>query len=337
MATVESARRFVHAEGEAHARGRDEVINALDRTTTQLFLSKLDAEVAVHLDRLRSGNVELMSQFVFPLVRALTAELLGIEPPFRKPLEILLQPGLTFALYEGERLIRYPSVFLKDPESPGRRRNQLQEFVSTILSSPTNCLIPGALAELKSARERGGLSVGEAEVLGVAIAVASFEPISYQLGNILDALFNFPMLLNQLRNEPERIADAVVEMLRYDCAVQAAFRYAASDLTIGSQPILAGDQVVLLFGSANRDPRHFAKPDEIDFSRPHQATFALGRGGHACLGSKIAKLVLESILRLLLNRCDSIRRNGQTRWSSDLPMRGPTSLPCIISLVGATR
>ena len=91
--------------------------------------------------------------------------------------------------------------------------------------------------------------------------------------------------------------------------------------------LMRGESVVLLLGSANRDPEQFKMPDTFDVDRQERVSFTFGLGNHACLGASMAQMVVESVLRAIRNRFDRIELTEQPHWQSTLPMRGFASLP----------
>ena len=80
------------------------------------------------------------------------------------------------------------------------------------------------------------------------------------------------------------------ETLRYDNSTQALARLATRDVELHGQRIHAGDMVVLLVGSANRDERVFDDPARYDILRDTSQSLAFGFGTHFCLGAALARL-----------------------------------------------
>src|SRR3569832_100395 len=95
-------------------------------------------------------------------------------------------------------------------------------------------------------------------------------------------------------------------------------RVATEDIELHGERIPAGDRVVLLVGSANRDDRTFADPDRYDLGRPDrelQQLASFGFGRHFCLGASLARLEARVALEELVARVadydidpDGIRR-----------------------------
>jgi cytochrome P450 len=107
--------------------------------------------------------------------------------------------------------------------------------------------------------------------------------------------------------EPTRAAAAFEEMMRHQGVLQHVGRTALRDVTIGGVRIPAGDRVLLLLQSANRDERVFERPDAFDIHRPAQRNLALGIGRHHCIGSHLARLEGRVLLETLLARLPHFR------------------------------
>jgi cytochrome P450 len=100
--------------------------------------------------------------------------------------------------------------------------------------------------------------------------------------------------------DPTRIGDWIEETLRYDTSSQMIARVTTEDVVLHGVTIHAGDRVLLLAGSANRDERVFADPDRYDLERDTTATASFGAGRHFCLGASLARLVARVCLEELV-------------------------------------
>jgi cytochrome P450 len=102
--------------------------------------------------------------------------------------------------------------------------------------------------------------------------------------------------------DPARIPEWVEETLRFDNSTQMLARRAATDIELHGCTITEGSQVLLLIGSANRDPRVFDEPDAYRIGRDtrHSASFGVGR--HFCLGASLARLESRVCLEELVRR-----------------------------------
>jgi cytochrome P450 len=97
-----------------------------------------------------------------------------------------------------------------------------------------------------------------------------------------------------------RVGDWVEETLRYDTSTQMLARLALEDVPLHGEVIPAGDQVLILVGSANRDPRAFDDPDVYKLGRDLQGLASFGMGRHFCMGASLARLETRVCLEELV-------------------------------------
>lgn len=102
-----------------------------------------------------------------------------------------------------------------------------------------------------------------------------------------------------LAAEPERWPTATEELLRFVSPVQGLARNTTRDVDIDGTIIPAGDQVLLLYGSANHDPDEYRDPDVLDLDRKVTYHWTFGHGIHYCLGNAVARLEVSVALRTL--------------------------------------
>ena len=125
-------------------------------------------------------------------------------------------------------------------------------------------------------------------------------------GGLLELLRN-PEQKKLLAENPERIPAAVEEMLRWISPIQNMNRTATRDSELRGQKIRAGDRLLLLYPSANRDAAAFPRADTFDVTRsPNRHVAFGGFGTHHCLGASLARLELRVLLEELLRRFPDI-------------------------------
>jgi cholest-4-en-3-one 26-monooxygenase len=124
-------------------------------------------------------------------------------------------------------------------------------------------------------------------VVGSMIRELALQPAQKQL------LLDRPQLLS---------TTAVEEFIRWVTPVLNMRRTATRDHELHGQRIRAGDQLLLLYASANRDPRAFDDPDILDVTRAHNRHVAFGFGTHFCLGAHLARLEIRIMFEELLRR-----------------------------------
>jgi len=147
--------------------------------------------------------------------------------------------------------------------------------------------------------------------LFVQIAIAGNETTrSTLVGGMLE-LIQRPEALRALREDPKRIPSAVEEMLRWLSPVHYFRRTATRDTVLRGQKIAAGDRVVMMYASANRDEDVFREPDRFDIARAPNPHVAFGFGEHFCLGAALGRLEARVFLEELLTRFAAIELAGE--------------------------
>ena len=136
--------------------------------------------------------------------------------------------------------------------------------------------------------------------------IAGFLTTTNLVGNGMLALLRNPEQMRRLWAEPELVAPAVEEMLRYDTPVQMVHRTILEDLDVDGHRLEAGDVVFTLLAAANRDPARFPDPDRFDIGRPDNLHLAFAWGLHFCLGARLARLEGQLVFAGLRDRFAAI-------------------------------
>jgi cytochrome P450 family 142 subfamily A polypeptide 1 len=132
------------------------------------------------------------------------------------------------------------------------------------------------------------------------------------------ALIEHPEQRKRLQDDPARIPVGVEEMVRWVTPIKNMNRTATRDTLLRGQRIRAGEKVLLLYPSANRDERVFAEPDVFDVGRsPNEHVAFGGHGTHFCLGASLARLELRVMFEQLLRRLPDLELESDER----LPLR----------------
>ena len=169
------------------------------------------------------------------------------------------------------------------------------------------------MTALIAARDEGDrLSEEELTTLGCTLLIGGHETTANQLNLSLLCLLDHPDELAKLRATPDLIPAAVEELLRFvrlGSGLPPA-RVAKEDVTLGGVTIRAGESVLPLFATANRDPSVFSAADQFDVTRDTASHLAFGAGPHHCLGAQLARLELQEAFRGLLGRMPGLRLAG---------------------------
>ncbi len=146
------------------------------------------------------------------------------------------------------------------------------------------------------------------------------------------ALATYPDERRRMAAQPDRWPQAIEELLRYVSPVQGLARVTTRDVTLHDVTIPEGEQVLLLFGSANHDETAWERPDELDLTRqPGQHHWTFGHGIHHCLGSAVAKLETRVAMEVLIEVLGDWEVAGPIERSQLVPTRGVAHAPVAVT------
>ena len=164
------------------------------------------------------------------------------------------------------------------------------------------------------------------------LLVAGNETTRNAMSGGLAALARAPEQWRRLVEDRSLIPTSVEEVLRWTTPVIYFMRTATADTEIGGVPIAAGDPVVLLYASANRDEGEYgSSADRLDVGRTPNHHVALGFGTHFCLGAALARLELRILLEELLDRFRGLEPAGEVERTPSTIIAGITSAPVVLT------
>jgi cytochrome P450 len=312
---------MLNRDGDDHRRLRRLVTKAFTPRMVEQLRPRIQEIADELIDAVEArGEMELVDEFAFPLPITVIAELLGIpvgdRDHFRRWTNEIVTPALT-------------------PEDAAQFIQVIDEFVAYLRElferrgmTPGDDLI-SALLQV----DEGGDTLSEEELFSmvVLLIIAGHETTVSLIGNAVLALLEHPDQRAELQGDPERISHAMEELLRYDSPVERTLnRWAATDVELGGQTIRRGEGVIVILGSANRDPSRFTDPDRLDLARTDVKHIAFGRGSHYCLGAPLARLEAEIALTTLLRRLPGLRLAApveELSWRPVPVFRSLVSLP----------
>ncbi|MFC7718312.1 cytochrome P450 [Nonomuraea recticatena] len=168
----------------------------------------------------------------------------------------------------------------------------------------------------------------EDELVGTCVLLlnAGHEATVNVTGNGWWSLFRNPSELVRLREDLSLLPTAVEELMRYDTPLQMFERWVLEDIEVGGVSIPKGVEIALLFGSANRDPEVFDRPDTLDVGRADNPHISFGAGIHFCLGAPLARIELVESFGALLRRAPDIALVEEPEWNPGYIIRGLRSL-----------
>ena len=150
------------------------------------------------------------------------------------------------------------------------------------------------------------------------------------IGAAVYCLARFPEQFARLRADPSLARAAFEEAVRYESPVQTFFRTTTRPVEIGGIAVGEGEKVLMFLGAANRDPRHWERPDDYDITRRTVGHVGFGSGIHQCVGQLLARLEGECVLSALARKVGSIEITGPIRRRYNNTLRALASLPVTV-------
>ncbi|GFG50726.1 cytochrome P450 [Mycolicibacterium agri] len=192
------------------------------------------------------------------------------------------------------------------------------EHLQRAAAKPRNDLI----STLATACAAGELAQITALNMMITLFSAGGESTASLIGTAAQILARRPDVQQRLRSDPELLGPFLEEALRYEPPFRGHYRHVVNDTELCGVELAAGSRLVLLWGAANRDPRHFVEPNEFRLDRPQgKGHISFGKGAHFCVGAALARLEARIVIGELLKRTSHIEAAAIGRWLPSLLVR----------------
>lgn len=216
-----------------------------------------------------------------------------------------------------------------DPEAPKEAmQKQYEYFAAKLEARRADSSGDDVLSRLIRA-EVDGKSLTQDELLGfcLLLMLASIDTTQKAIGSMIWHLAKDADLRHELAADHSKIPGAVEEMLRFWSPSQPS-RVVVRDTELGGQQMKAGDVVVMMIGSADRDEREFPEGEEFVPDRSPNRHLTFGGHIHKCIGAHIARLEMRVLLEELLRRIPDfeIEDDSKVRWCPG-QVQGYVSVP----------
>jgi cytochrome P450 len=180
--------------------------------------------------------------------------------------------------------------------------------------------------------ERDGQRLTHAQVMGFCrfLLIAGSGTTTLLISNMIKRLMEFPDQLALVQRDRSLIPNVVEESLRFDAPVHGLFRTNRCPVTLHDVEIPENSKVLMMFGSANRDPEAWDDPDRFDITRDLTTLkrhAAFGVGIHYCLGAPLSRIEGAVALESILDRMPKIRPDGDPRIVKAGVLHGYEKLP----------
>lgn len=296
--------RAVLSPGESNMIAQDDPRHRQQRMLVQPQLTR--AGVAKRTDEIQDLVAELIDEVIEKRECDIVSTLAG-QLPARLTSRLLGYPEEMWPQLKSwsERLMR-TDMRDRDPEVMAEFIAANQEFVGAmipILHEVSQCPRDDFMSIWANAQIDGQPFTPESIVHEVGLFIAggaetTRTAISHGLRVFCDHLDQW----NAMGADSSLAEPAVDEVLRWVTPLNNFFRMALTDDIVGGQSIAAGDRVVMLYPSANRDELVFSNPHTFDITRSPNPHLSFGFGTHLCIGANLARLILKSVFTEMSKR-----------------------------------
>ncbi len=255
------------------------------------------------LDRVcEKGACDLVADIAAPLPLVLIADMLGFDP---KDWEQLLEWSDTLLMSQGS----------KDPDAMTKAATAFVEwdgFIRALIDERRRAMSADDLLGVLVQGEVDGERIDDTSLVyeSLLLLIGGDETSRHVISGGMEALLHRPEQFEALRSDAALLPGAVEEMLRWVSPIKNFNRRATHDVELHGETIRQGQNVLLLYPSANRDETAFADPESFDIRRHPNDHVAFGFGAHLCLGHRLARAEITGMVDRILERLPDIHLVG---------------------------
>jgi cytochrome P450 family 142 subfamily A polypeptide 1 len=296
---IEHSTSMINMDDPGHQRQRSIVARQFTPRAVKQLEDRIRAVVTDLIDNVcENGFCDVVADLAVPLPAILIAERLGYPPDLWSRAaywsEVTMQGGggPRFHTRASEKAVEEFAAITW--QLIGERR-----------AEPRDDLI-----SLWCHKEVDGRRFTEAEIIQEALLLldGGAETTRTVIGRTVQTLMDHPDQRQLLIDDPSILgATGVEEFIRWVTPILNMRRTATEDHVFEGQHIKAGDQLLLMYSSANRDEEAFDEPDRFDVTRSHNNHVAFGFGTHFCLGASLARLEIRVMFEELVRRVPDMR------------------------------
>ena len=268
------------------------------------------------VDRLlEKGTVDGMADIAQPFILKVFPDSVGLKPEGRE--RLLAYGNMVFNGFGPRNEIFEESTAAAD---------EVVDYIMTCCLRSE--LDPDGLgAQAYKASDEGIVTEEEALFIVRSMLSAGLDTTVFAIGNALNCFAEHPAEWAKLREKPALARNAVEEVLRYDSPFQALFRTTTREVELAGKTIPEKEKILVVLGSANRDPDAWDDPETFNIDRNAAAHLGFGFGIHHCMGQAMARLEMQALFTELANRVDRIEPAGPGVRAVNNTLHGFKTLP----------
>jgi cytochrome P450 len=265
------------------------------------------------------GQFELLTDYAQPYSIAVICSMLGVPTEHAQA-----QLGWSHAIVKMYEIESDEATKAAANQAAAEYIEFTRELIAEKRRHPDGLLV----SELVQVEDEGD-TLTEAEIISTTMVLleAGHEATVNTLGNGFRALMHHPDQWHRLVSGEVEASAAVEELLRWDSPLQMFERWVLDDgVEIAGQPMEVGQEVAMLFGSAQRDTRRFDEADTFDVGRNDPSHVGFGGGIHFCVGAPLARLELAQSIKGLVTRFPHLALVEEPTYQPTFVIRGLSGL-----------
>ncbi|EDY58251.1 MULTISPECIES: cytochrome P450 [Streptomyces] len=291
------------SDGEEHARRRSLLAHRLTPRALRTMKDTVEQQAATVVEAAVARRTVDAVEFAMALPMAVVPDLVGWPQQGRE--HLLRWAGATFdamgpvnrqavrTLPAALGMLRYARGVVRD-----------------------RSVLDGSMGhDLLRAADEGRIMPAECATMMIDYLAPSLDTTISAISSALYLFARHPEQWRLLKADPDLVPKAVNEVVRYESPIRAFSRTAARDTELAGIALPKGSRVLVLYGSANRDPLEWDDPDTFDIRRDAARQLGFGQGAHGCAGQGLARMETSAILHALVERVDRIEATGPPEWA----------------------
>lgn len=276
-----------------------------------------------------AGELEVVSELAVPLAMAVISDLLGIEHNDRREAQDwvfrLNQAIDTPVPLRATRTLDMVTILRHQQVGPRAllaMRRSTRSAERTVRDSGHHGMT-GLVPSLQKLVADETITLREAASIWLQVLLAGVDTVQTMLSSAISLLSTRPDQYEHLANDRTLLPGAIEEVLRYESPTRLFGRVVDRDVDLSGLELERGDDVVVIFGAANRDPDVFPEPHRFDITRERSRKhLAFGHGIHFCLGAQLARSEAAGALTAILDHLDGTQPSTHSgTWRRSYFMR----------------
>lgn len=307
-----------------HTRLRKLLNKGFSQAAVESLRPQMEAIVARMLGPLQEGSeVELMREFANPMPVRVISEMMGVPDALHGT---FVNWSRAIAAFRGN-----PNRTVEEAQAAQDALINMTEFFRATVAERRRNKGNDLISLLIDIEEDGDvLTEEELYAQCIALLFAGHETTRNLIGNGTYTLLQHPKAAAELRDDPHMIRSAVEELLRFESPVQFTARVLKEEMEVCGQRIPKGWSLLCMLGAANRDPKQFDEPNQLDLKRLNNQHLAFSAGPHFCIGNQLARLEGQIAILNLLQRFPKMKLTGpKPIWADTFGFRGLKALAVV--------